>query len=93
MRPPHSDIIAVIFDMDGLLFDTERLAVTGWQQAGREFGLTITEELVLRTVGRNTEDTRKILEQALISNYMPFLKVIEQNITRLKALVKEGDSK
>ncbi len=90
------DIAAVIFDMDGLLFDTERLAVEGWQRAGRAFGLPITAELVLRTVGRNTDDTRQILEQALGAQIdFPGLRQIrvqyaEDYVTRHGVPVKEG---
>jgi beta-phosphoglucomutase-like phosphatase (HAD superfamily) len=28
----------VIFDMDGVIFDTERLAITAWKEAGAHFG-------------------------------------------------------
>ena len=37
-------IKAVIFDMDGLMYDTERIIKEGWQEAGRELGFTMTEE-------------------------------------------------
>ena len=36
-------INAVIFDMDGLMFDTERLMKAGWEKASREMGFTLTE--------------------------------------------------
>ena len=36
----------VIFDMDGLMFDTERLSARCWEQVGRKFGLDITESFL-----------------------------------------------
>lgn len=57
-------IKAVIFDMDGLMFDTEMLAVEGWVYAGKQMGYNITKELVTKTCGSRIEDTRRIfLEQ------------------------------
>lgn len=44
---------AVIFDMDGLMFDTETLSVAGWIAAGRAQGFTITEEMVFQLFGLN----------------------------------------
>ena len=34
----------VIFDMDGLMFDTERLSTIFWRQTGEEFGVDVPEE-------------------------------------------------
>ncbi len=41
----------VVFDMDGLMFDTERLNIVGWLYAGRQTGFEITEELIHDTIG------------------------------------------
>ena len=38
-------IQAVIFDMDGVLFDTERIMKEGWQKAGEKLDFTLTKEL------------------------------------------------
>ncbi len=38
---------AVIFDMDGLLLDTEKLLVRFWQEAARESGFDMTREIAL----------------------------------------------
>ncbi len=44
-------IQAVIFDMDGVLFDTERLAVQSWEKAGLEFGIKGMGDIVPHVLG------------------------------------------
>lgn len=46
---------AVIFDMDGLLFDTEGMGIEACQAAGEKQGMPIPRELVLATLGMTTE--------------------------------------
>ena len=58
-------IKGVAFDMDGLMFDTERLAVKAWGFAGSQMGYLISEELVIKTIGLNIEDTRRVLRAHL----------------------------
>jgi HAD superfamily hydrolase (TIGR01509 family) len=52
---------AVIFDMDGLMFDTENLAIPLWEIAGKQFGYNITHDIVLRMVGISSEKARLVL--------------------------------
>ena len=42
---------AVIFDMDGLMFDTERIAQTAWQHAASKFGYDFTAETYAGIIG------------------------------------------
>ena len=58
-------IEAVIFDMDGVLFDTERLGLKLQLQAFREMGRPVTEELLMRTMGVSMASAREILLEAL----------------------------
>ena len=51
-------IQAVIFDMDGLLLDTERVLVMMVRRAAGEFGYTVTEDLVRRCTGVSSEITK-----------------------------------
>ncbi|MBP7401042.1 MAG: HAD family phosphatase [Clostridia bacterium] len=55
----------VAFDMDGLMFDTERIAIEGWLAAGRQMGLAVTPELVLLTLGIDETGTHEILVDRL----------------------------
>ena len=49
-------IDAVVFDMDGLMLDTEPLYKSAWQQALAELGHELDDASYLRFVGRSTED-------------------------------------
>lgn len=56
---------AVIFDMDGTLLDTERLALDAWEEAAHRLNMSLSRDLLLRTVGRDWDDTRAIITQAI----------------------------
>jgi HAD superfamily hydrolase (TIGR01509 family) len=60
-----SSPVAVIFDMDGLMLDTERLILWGWQRAMADFGYPAPEDLYLRSVGVTEEMTDQILLEVL----------------------------
>ncbi|MDR1374309.1 MAG: HAD family phosphatase [Treponema sp.] len=47
-----------IFDMDGLLLDTERPVLTLWIELSRKLDWEVSKETVLRTVGVNEIDTK-----------------------------------
>ena len=56
-------IEAVAFDMDGLMFDTERLANELWQVAGAESGWNLSLELLTSLAGQpESSDRRALLE-------------------------------
>lgn len=57
LRRPH----AVIFDMDGLMLDTERLAPRAWMDAAEALGVEFDLALTQPMVGRNFRDCASII--------------------------------
>jgi HAD superfamily hydrolase (TIGR01509 family) len=50
-------VAAVVFDMDGLLIDTEPLYKDAWQRAARESGVELTDQMYSRFVGRSNVES------------------------------------
>lgn len=74
-----SSIRAAIFDMDGLLFDTESIARWAWKQALATHGYTMSDELYNEFIGRDLSWREKILKKRYGENF-PFDSVTAQRI-------------
>lgn len=53
--------IAVIFDMDGTIFDSERLVLECWQRIGKRYGIPDIGEVFMRCIGTNKARTQEIV--------------------------------
>lgn len=54
---------AVLFDMDGLMIDTEAVYADCWRQAGALLGLPLPETLIRDMVGLSSERCRQLVER------------------------------
>ena len=87
---------AVIFDLDGLMLDTERIAAAAWVRAGSDFGYSISETLVREMIGRTGEDSDGILRRVMGSEFhLELLKerrlmYTDEHIRELGIPVKPG---
>ena len=92
-------ISAIIFDMDGLMFDTEALNASAWKAAGKLHGFEMTDELLRAHIGTNLETTKRLMQShfgpgfdfdAVRGDRIAYsLRHIEENGTPLKPGLRE----
>lgn len=58
-----NNIKAFIFDMDGVLLDSESICDITWEKAAKDFGLKNIEEPKYKCMGRNKQDSEAILKE------------------------------
>ncbi len=83
------DPFAVIFDMDGLMLDSERMARRAWTRALAEQGFQLDEISYLRLVGRTVQDAQRILGE-LFGPTLPYAQVFEQRQAYYDADIAEN---
>lgn len=59
-RKQENGMRAVIFDMDGLMFDTERVFVEAWDYAGEKIGVGKAGYMTLKTLGMSIAMSREV---------------------------------
>lgn len=80
----------VIFDMDGLMYDTETIGLECLTKAAKKFGYTIDREFGLSSIGMNAYDYRKMVKAKFGDDY-PFDQVShESRMTRMSHFRKYG---
>lgn len=55
----------VLFDMDGLMFDTERIGRDGWHKAAEILHIDLPEEIIAAMRGTGTDRCREIFNAAI----------------------------
>lgn len=79
----------VIFDMDGLMFDTEKISFISWKNASCNYGYEVNEEIFKRTIGANLERTREIYLEYFGEKF-PFDAIRNERFKISENLIKQN---
>ena len=74
----------VIFDMDGLIFDSERAHMEVIREVMKEYGYKLTEEDYVKTLGLSKDDTRTIM-LGIYGQDAPYREIAAEARRRLNA--------
>lgn len=80
-------ITAVVFDMDGVLFDTEKLTMDVWKLLADKHGLTGVEDMYRKTIGRTTPETKQLVAETYPS--IDVDKLLEECRGLMKSIIAE----
>jgi len=80
----------VIFDMDGTIFDTEKLGIQKWMQAFKELGISVPEQALYEKIGLNSKDSKQFLKERCGVDFdYDAVKNIKKRLTK-KHISEEG---
>ncbi|MCG9969396.1 HAD family phosphatase [Pelotomaculum terephthalicicum JT] len=77
MKFLDKSIDVVIFDMDGTIFDTERLAIKLYTEASQMLGIPLGLDILEKSIGLNAVATEKLMKETYGEDY-PYGKVKEK---------------
>ncbi len=83
-----AEIELIIFDMDGLMFDTERIYYKAWQEAAKAHGYEITWEIYKQIVARNSRYIEKTLRE-ILGTALPYKEIEAQKRQRSNQIIAE----
>lgn len=72
-------IEAVFFDMDGLMFDTESIAIEGWHAAASALDIQIPETVITSLRGTCIEECRRLFNAQIPGNLYDIAKKLRTN--------------
>jgi len=82
----------LIFDMDGLMLDSETITNRAWIQAAADLGYALTEDILIQSVGCSTAQFEKT-QKKYLGEYYPFEKAWDLKNEHFERLIEaEGIS-
>ena len=72
-------ISAVVFDMDGVIFDTERIVLEAWEILGRRHNFERVDEVLKECLGLNAQAVEGTFKKAYGKNF-PYKKYMKENL-------------
>lgn len=57
------NVKAILFDMDGVIFDTERVYLEEWKQVFKKYGYKMKDEIYISVMGTGRENVKKVFKE------------------------------
>lgn len=89
-------IKAVIFDMDGVIFDTEREYLKEWEAIFKKYGYKMKKEIYISVMGRGRKKVKEIFKEKFGEDlpidkmYIEKDKMLKKAVENNKVPLKEG---
>jgi HAD superfamily hydrolase (TIGR01509 family) len=80
-------IQAIIFDIDGLMLDTEPVSKRSWSTVMTPAGFLLTDEVYQKMIGRTEADVRHLLAE-IYGSHFPFDQMYREREQRFNELVQ-----
>lgn len=81
------EIELIIFDMDGLMFDTEKISFETWREAASLYNYQISKEIFEKTIGTNINKAKEIFIEQFGERF-PFDLVRNERTKLTEEIVK-----
>ena len=83
-------IEAVLFDMDGVIFDTERVYLEHWIKIFKKYGYEMKKEVYVSVMGRGRENVMKIFLKIYGEN-LPIVQMYKEKDELLVQAIEKGE--
>ena len=83
---------AIVFDMDGVLFDTERLCMNTWHEMARERNLEHMDQVAENSIGRNRVAIEKIYHDVYGEDF-PVAQFLDESRRRMWDSIEQNGLK
>src|SRR4030065_1217564 len=77
----------IIFDMDGLMFDTERLIYRSWKETCKKYKQKVSNKIFKETIGLNRKRTIEVYRK-YYNDSLPFEKIIDEAVRLLESRIQ-----
>lgn len=80
---------AVLFDMDGVIFDTERVYLEHWTEVFQKYGYNMRKEVYISVMGTGRENVMKVFKE-IYGQDLPIIEMYKEKDELLLQAVEGG---
>jgi len=77
----------IIFDMDGLMFDTEKLIYKSWKESCKKYKQNLSDKIFIESIGLNRKRTIEVYKKYYDSSF-PYEEIIDETMKIFENLIR-----